>query len=237
MLLQRSQPFLCLQACRCGSLVNLYISGNERAHQPGPDSALVICAVAGRSITFVPASILRICRCQTPQTVRRQQVFLNSGHNLSRSLEVEHRVGQAHSQYLIGADARVRRTSVYNVVQITAVLVPQEAIEAPLRECCHVAVALSCSVVPDRLCEAFHDAECVIPERLDFDGLAASWRYDPVTDLGIHPCKLHARFSAREQPGGIDLYSEAGTSNMPVDDVGQNWIEIVPNEVKILRVG
>src|SRR5208282_2908167 len=43
---QRCQPFDCLAARRDAALVHLYICGDERSHQPRPNGAQMIGAVA-----------------------------------------------------------------------------------------------------------------------------------------------------------------------------------------------
>ena len=48
--------------------------------------------------------------------------------------------------------------------------------------------------------KAFHDAQGVVPQRLDLDGLTVLRRDHPIADFDVHPGQLHARFAGGEQP-------------------------------------
>src|SRR5439155_1206942 len=76
-----------------------------------------------------------------------------------------------------------------------------------------------------------------VPERLDFDGLAATRRDDPVADFGVHPGELDAWFARRKEAAGVYFDSIARAASVPGDDVGKHEIELVAHEVQIARVG
>src|SRR5689334_5890810 len=114
-------------------------------------------------------------------------MLLNFLHHALGAFGRQHAVCQADCEDLVRADRRVWRRTVCHIVQTASVLVPKETIETPARDRCHVSVTLLTRLVPELAGQILHDAEGVIPERLDFNGLAAARRYDPVTDLGIHP--------------------------------------------------
>jgi hypothetical protein len=48
--------------------------------------------------------------------------------------------------------------------------------------------------------KAFHDAQGIVPQCLDLDGLAVPRRDHPIADFDIYPGQLHARFAGGEQP-------------------------------------
>src|SRR6185295_16250127 len=69
-LLQRRQPKFSLPAGGFAPAVNLYICGDERTHQPRPDGALMVCAVAAGAIASVTAAVMRVARSKTAEAVR-----------------------------------------------------------------------------------------------------------------------------------------------------------------------
>ena len=54
-----------------------------------------------------------------------------------------------------------------------------------------------------------HQAQRVVPERVDLDRLAAARRHDPVVDLRVHPGELITRGALAQQTvAGIDVDAE-----------------------------
>ncbi len=80
--------------------------------------------------------------------------------------------------------------------------------------------------------EVFQDAQGVVPERLDFHGLADAWSDYPVPDLGVHPGQLHAGLACMEQAIGLDLNLMPGTAHKAGHDLFQFRVEILAHEVR-----
>src|SRR5712691_9271970 len=125
-------------------------------------------------------------------------MLFDHAYDLFRAIRAEHRMRQAHSKDLIRTNAGVRRPAVDNVIQVTALFIPQQAIEAPLGEGGHAVVALPPWFVTDAPSKLLHDADCVVPERLDFDRLAAARRHNPIANLCVHPRQLNASLTGIE---------------------------------------
>ncbi len=71
--------------------------------------------------------------------------------------------------------------------------------------------------------EAGHDAQAVVPQRVDLYRLANPRRHHPIADFGIHPGKLHTRFTRVEQAiVGVQVDVVAGATLMPLDNVLQD---------------
>jgi hypothetical protein len=66
----------------------------------------------------------------------------------------------------------------------------------------------------------------VIPERLNLDRLAVSWRDYLVADLCIDPRELNARFAGGEQPARIDLDPVTCAAHVPRNNVGEYGTDI-----------
>src|SRR5262245_60602992 len=96
-------------------------------------------------------------------------------------------VRKAHGKYLVGPDAGIFAIgSVDHVVQTLAVWA-HEARKALFGGVGGSTEAIGLS---QNFCERAHDAQGVVPQRIDFDRLADAWRHNPVTNLGIHPGEL-----------------------------------------------
>ena len=65
-------------------------------------------------------------------------------------------------------------------------------------------------------------AQRVVPERVDLDGLAAPRRHDPVADLGVHPGQLKARSALPQQAVvRIDADAEPRAGEVVLDDIDE----------------
>src|SRR5262245_31642484 len=66
------------------------------------------------------------------------------------------------------------------------------------------------------------EAQRVVPERVDLDGLAAPWRDDPPVAFRVHPRELIALGALDEEPVfRIDVNAEASAFEMAAHDLGQ----------------
>src|SRR5262249_39998102 len=111
----------------------------------------------------------------------------------------QHRIGQTDGKDLIRPDSTIALSTVDDIIETVGCLVPEQVGKTGVCTCSHGAIALLASGIAIRLRQGFHNAQSVVPQRLNFHGLAIAWSYHPVTDSGIHPGELHARFSGREQ--------------------------------------
>ena len=81
--------------------------------------------------------------------------------------------------------------------------------------------------------KAFHDAQGVVLQRLDLDGLAVPRRDHPIADFDVHPGQLHARFAGGEQPVAVHANVVARAVHLPRDDVHEYIIEVIVDEFVI----
>src|SRR6202035_4309286 len=111
-----------------------------------------------------------------------------------------------------------------------------ESIETPLRAGGHLAIEFFCSMVLEPAGQVFHDAQCVVPKSLDFNGFTATRRYYPVADLCVHPCELDSHFARSQQAAVIHFDSVAGAASVPGNDVSKDGVKFVANELQIACV-
>jgi len=186
----------------------------------------VISAVAFGRAARVMTAVLWIAGGEAPQSICRKKML---AHFLDHSLCAfarEHIVVQTHGENLIRSNGRVRRTTIHLVKQAADAFIPEQTIERPARDGSHLAIAVSSGIIAETLCEVFHDSQRVIPERLNLDRLAVSWRDYLVADLCIHPRELNARFAGGEQPARIDLDPVTCAAHVPRNNVGEYGTDI-----------
>src|SRR5215469_14772456 len=236
MVLPWCQPLFGLRVRCRASAFYLHICSYERPHKPRPYRSLVICAITTGAITGVKAVILRITWGEAAEPVGREQMFLHDSNHPLCSLRTQHGIWQADREDLIRTNTPVGQAVVHYVIQVATCFIPEQAIEAGACENCHCVVSLTASFVADTGGKVFHNANCVVPERLNFHRLPMSRRDDPVADPCVHPGQLHARLAEIEQAGCVQLYSIAGAANMPVDDVSENWVKLLLNECRIAGI-
>src|SRR5687768_16685302 len=97
------------------------------------------------------------------------------------------------------ASGVVATLSVNNVEEVTALLRPEPSIER-FPDPPGLLLVLRCRLVAlfgshPTLCQT----KSVVPERIDFHGLASSRRYHPPVDLRVHPGELIALGSLTQQ--------------------------------------
>jgi hypothetical protein len=163
-------------------------------------------------------------------------VFLNFLHDPSGSVAGQPAVREAHCEDLVGADGWIGRTSIYHVVQATELFVPKKPVETPMRDRGHVAIAFSCSLIPEPEGQVFHNAQRVVPESLNFDRFAATRRYHPVADFGVHPRELDSQFAGSQQAAGIHFDSVARAASVPGDAFSKHGVEFVADELQVARI-
>src|SRR6185369_13873949 len=237
MIMQGLQPFCRLLASRGARSVHFHIRSDEWSDQPRPHRSLVICAIAFNRASLVASAILRIAGRESTQTVRREQMFANFLDYASRAVWRQHGEGQTDSKNLIGADGGVREVAVNHVIKTALFLVPEQAVEGPVRHGRHVAVAFLGSIVSKSEGEYFHDAERVVPKRLDLYWLAPTRSHNPVAHFGVHPGELNAGFAGGQQAAGIDFDSVTGAAGVPGNNVGEHGIEFSADELFVSGIG
>ena len=113
--------------------------------------------------------------------------------------------------------------TVDDVVEVAAVVVPEALVERRPRGRCMLPELAAGSLTLLLRDPAGQQAERVVPEGVDLDGLATARRHDPVVHLGIHPGELIPLGALAEQPiSGIDADAEARAAQVVVDDVAQD---------------
>ena len=116
---------------RGGAAMHSQIRGDERAHQPGPDRALVIGAVAAPRAAFVAAAVAADRCGESVRRPRGEQLALD--HRDARaalSSRGSMRVRQADREDLVRADRGVARVAVDHIVEAAGRLVPEQLVEA-----------------------------------------------------------------------------------------------------------
>src|SRR5262245_21981157 len=134
----------------------------------------------------------------------------------------EHRIGQTDGKDLIRPDRAIALSAVDDVVQTAGRLVPKKAVNTGVCSFSHRARLLLTSGMAIRLCQRLHDAQGIVPQRLNFHGLTIAWGHYPVTDPRIHPGELHPWLSSREQTVSVDFDAVVRPVYMPGDDVSEN---------------
>ena len=126
-------------------------------------------------------------------------MLLNCLHYLPRALVCQHAVRQADGEDLIRPNRRIGRSSIRKVEKAAAFFVPEQAIEAPAGYRRHIAITLVTSIVSEPVSKFLHDAESVVPKRLNLYRLPAPGSYHPIPDLRVHPGDLRTRLTAAQQ--------------------------------------
>src|SRR3954469_4572563 len=186
------------------------------SHQPGPNRALIIAAVARRHASLITRHVAAVIRRQGAKPERGPEFGLHSFDDPPGERLVNHRVGEsAHCENLIGPKRRIVYSrpviDIQHVVQVAAGLVPEppvEGVESALEYLAILARQLLC------------DPERVEPERLDLDRLPDSRRHHPVAHLGAHPGELYARLTAGDESVGVQPNSIPSAPAISGDDAG-----------------
>src|SRR4051812_37606120 len=109
-------------------------------------------------------------------------------------------MSQARGDDLIRANRSVARFSINNVVETARLFVPELLIETRAHARGRRAVLAPVVFKPELARETFHDAQGVVPERLNLDGLAGARRYLAARHPRVHPSQLHALFARGQKP-------------------------------------
>src|SRR5215203_2307664 len=97
-----------------------------------------------------------------------------------------------------------------HVEEVLTVFIPEALVEGAAATFGVPVQLLGLRRLTDRARPACHEPECVVPERVDLDGLAAPRRDDPAVALRVHPRQLVALLALREQAvRGVYLDAEA----------------------------
>src|ERR687897_2749782 len=158
------------------------------ANQPAPHGALVVRGVSRAQVAVIGGLVVGMAWRQRTQANRRQQPIPDDIHDGRPAGLFEHRMLERYRQQLIRPAGRVvSGLAVHDVVQVAACLVPEAAIE-------RLATALGQrrdrqgGLVAFFLAQpSLQQPKRVVPERIDFDGLASARGHDPAVDLRIHP--------------------------------------------------
>src|SRR5215468_5515947 len=235
MILERRQPGFGLLSRRWTAAVHPDECGNERAHQPGPNSPLVVGPVAAIGAACVAATILRIAWRQGAQTIGRKKMSLNDVDDKYGAFRTQHRIRKADSKNLVGTDAGIRHTAIHHVVKIATLLVPKLAIEAPSGQSRQAAIAFAPAFIAQPLREVLHDTERVVPERLNLDRISVPRCNHPIADLGVHPGQLHSGLTRMQQTVRVDFDAKPSATQMPFDNVIEYAKEIT-DELEVASV-
>src|SRR5690606_29973030 len=103
------------------------------------------------------------------------------------------------------------------VVKVPDLRVPVARVETPLRL---FGACAEGSGIMVQLARPFrHETKRVVPQGLDFHGLAAARRYHPFADLGVHPGELIAGCArANQTVFGVDADAVTCAAHVMVDD-------------------
>src|SRR5215218_964777 len=194
------------------------------ANQPAPHGALVVGGVSRAQVAVIGRLVVGMAWRQRTQANRRQQSILDDIYDGCPAGLFEHRVLERYRQQLIGpARSVVSGLAVHDVIQVAACLVPEAAVE-------RLATAISQrrgrqgGLVAFLLAQpSLQQPKRVVPERVDFNGLASARCDDPVADLRIHPRELVALCALTQQPiARVHADAEPRAAHVMVDDVAEH---------------
>src|SRR5262245_53844556 len=104
--------------------------------------------------------------------------------------------------------------AVHYIVETASGLMPEQAVKTLAGLHGHGAIALLASGIAADVRQLFHDTQRVVPQGLDFDGLAAPRGHHPITDLDVHPGELDAILPGSEQAILVHANAVACTTHM-----------------------
>src|ERR1043165_1199398 len=94
---------------------------------------------------------------------------------------------EADGEDLVWTNGGVPALAINHIVKTTGLRIPEQFIKTRPRQLCAVSV-LSLPLRLAKLCsQLFHDAQGVVPERLNLYGQSPSRRHDPIANLRVHP--------------------------------------------------
>src|SRR5712692_532997 len=184
---EAGEPLRRLLASLRGGTLHFERSGDEGPHEPRPDRALVIATGAAGCVACAAPAVLRVVWRQAAQAVWGEQIAFDRGNDALSACIRKHGVGKTDRENLIGAHRTVALSAVNDIVETASRLMPEHPIKTRMGMGGHRTVPLLMSRITKRLREVFHDAQGVVPQGLDFNGLAVSRRYHPIAHPGIHP--------------------------------------------------
>src|ERR1700757_212641 len=160
-------------------------------------------------------------------------MLLNFFHYPPRPFRRQHAVRKADCEYLIRTDRWVWWSAVGDIVEAPGLLIPEEAVEAPAGDVSHIAVPPCAGLVAKPLSQVIHDAEGVVPQRLNLNRLSPPRCHHPIPDLCVHPGKLPPLLAGVEQAAGVYLNAITCPAYVPIDDVRKNRIELLADEIEV----
>src|SRR5664279_3836579 len=106
-------------------------------------------------------------------------------------------MGQRDCENLVGTQGKVWHPSVFveYVGQIADTVTPKAAIERFLGLLGRVFVSLGAVVLTFRIEPVAQQNQGIEPQRVDFDGLASSWSYNPAVAKSVHPSQRKSLLS------------------------------------------
>src|SRR5581483_785534 len=182
---------------------------HKGAHEPRPDGALVIRAVALPDTSLVARYVAGLIGRERAEAERRHQPCLHGVDHTPSSHPLDDSERKTTDrQDLVRAKRRIAGAPLVahidDVVERPRRLVPETVLEG---------CATSCEDFRPALGEGAPDAERIQPERLDLDRLPDPRRDDPRADLRVHPGELDTLLARREEAivVGMDAVSRAST--------------------------
>src|SRR5439155_26220628 len=179
---------------------------NKWANQPGPDSALMITAVAFGYAPAIMRRVSRFTRGERAQTDRREQKLLYRIYNMTRLFFREQRERQSsNSEDLIRSKCKIDNArlmiAIDDVGEVTSVFAPEFAFERRASFLEHR--------LPTR--GKFRgNRKRVYPQRLNFHRHPNSWRDLPSLNSRIHPVELLTGFASWDQSVAMGTNAGAG---------------------------
>ena len=209
---------------KCGGriAVDAPMRAGQRTQQPAPRCALVIYGVAPFRAAGITTAIGGVARTQRAQAKRCPQLTQADIDDRAALRRGQQWVTEGNGKDLIRTQAGVILSigRVDDVVEIAAGCIPETPIELLGVGIRAVAVVTRHCRFVETLSEAGHDAQRMLPQRIDLDRLADARRDDLGADLGVHPGQLHPIDAGLQQPVlWINLDVVARAAFVPRDDV------------------
>src|SRR5262249_16744861 len=218
---------------RLGVPIYLEVRESERAEKECPHRALMVRPVPTPLVAAVAALVARVVGREASQSVGRQKMAGAGIDDLALAFGRERALGERDGIDLIRPErVSVSVARIDDVVTVSDSIVP-EATESRLHA--RRELVPRPGRRPQSLREGGHRAERVVPECVDFDGLARTRGDDPVPHPRIHPGELDTRLTGSQETVRIFLDPVTRALTMEPHDLLEHRKQLLEEPIVVCR--